>query len=193
MADKLPKEAVRLLSAEAKNLTTLRKRIRHLFLGTVVGGALQILRYKKEMEELLTQEFINVRILGRKEGARRIPKGLYVPDSTELDVVASAIAAQSFSNAWASAAITNSPFATDSRIQRIVTTETSRAYSDVIREAATGYNLVRVWNSVLDAKTCKVCREMDGEETLPGKPFKDGMEPGWIHPSCRCLSNLILK
>lgn len=190
---KLPTEATRLLKAEAKNLANIRKQIKHLFLGTVMGGALQILRYKKEMEEILTREFIQTRILGRKEGAKRLPAHAFVPDTTELDVVAASLAAQSFANAWASAALTNSPFPTDARIRRIIATETSRAYSDVVREAAGEHKLVRVWNSVLDSKTCSFCRNMDGEETLPGQPFKGGIEPGWVHPSCRCLSELILK
>lgn len=190
---KLPEVASRLLKAEAKNLTNIRKRIKHLFLGTVAGGALQILRYKKEMEELLTHEFIQTRILGRKEGAKRIPSGIFVPDTTELDVVSASLAAQSFSNAWASAAISNAQFSTDARIRRIIATETARAYSDVVREAAGGHKLVRVWNSILDSKTCRLCRSMDGAETLPGQQFEGGLEPGWVHPSCRCLSELILK
>lgn len=190
---KLPTEASRLLKAEAKNLTNIRKQIKHLFLGTVMGGALQILRYKKEMEEILTREFIQTRILGRKEGAKRLPSHTFVPDTTELDVVAASLAAQSFSNAWASAVISNAPFATDARIRRIIATETSRAYSDVVREAAGEHKLVRVWNSILDAKTCRLCRSMDGEETLPGQQFAGGLEPGWVHPACRCFSMLVIK
>lgn len=190
---KLPEEAKRLIKAEARNLAAIRQRLRHFFMGSVAGGALQILRLKRELEEILTKEFIQVRILGRQEGKKRIPIVSFIPDYTDLDTISASLAASSFANSWAAAAISNSSFNTDFRIRRTVATETARAYSDVIREAAGNHKLIRVWNAVLDTKTCGTCRDMDGETTLPGTAFRGNMEPGWVHINCRCYSELILK
>lgn len=189
----LGKEAKKLISTEARNLIKLRKAIKHLFYGTVAGSAFQILRIKKEMESILTNELINAKSFARKERAKLLDLALQLPDITEKDIVLSTLGAESFSNTWASAALSGLPLDPDARLRRLVATETSRSFSDVTMEAADKYNLVRRWNSILDSKVCKFCASMDGDETLPGETFKGGVEPGYVHPSCRCFSDLILK
>lgn len=190
----LPKEAKRLLNTELKNLNKIRKSIKHFFLGSVAGSALQVLRYKKELEDTLAYELILGKIFARQEGKKRLEAyASYIPDLTDKDSVLASLAASSFSNAWANAVISESPFNSEARLKRIVTTETARSFSDPLLEAADQFKLVRRWNAVLDSKTCKFCSSMDGDETLPGEAFKGDVEPGYVHINCRCISELILK
>lgn len=190
----LPKEAKDLIKTEMKNLISIRKKIRQFFLGTITGGAMQVLRMKKELEDVLYNEILLGKIYARKEGKKYLGDiGSFVPDTTEKDIVLSHIAATSYANSWATAILSETPFNSDSRLRRIVTTETARSFSDPAMEAADTFQLSRVWNAVLDSKTCKLCASLDGEETLPGETFKNGYEPGWVHPNCRCFSTLILS
>lgn len=190
---KLPEEAKKLLKLEAKNLIELRKKIRMYMMGAIAGGSLQILRVKRDLEEYLAKELLYRKILTREARVKDLGVPIVIPNATENDVVSATLAASSFSNAWASAQMADLSFNWDSYLRRIVATETARSFSDVVDESATSLNLVRQWNSVLDAKTCKICRSLDGDETLPGKEFKNGFEPGWVHVFCRCYSVLILK
>lgn len=48
--------------------------------------------------------------------------------------------------------------------------------------------LKRVWNAVLDAKTCPICRPLDGTSVPVGQNFT--VEPP-VHPNCRC--NIVLE
>lgn len=194
---KLPPEAKKLLEQEIKTLKGLQKKIHMYMLGSLAGGALQILRAKKELEDLLYREILagksETRRARIKDLQKLVKKIISAPAYTDKDLISSQIAASSFSNTWATAQITGTPFDWDSRIRKIVATENARAYSDVVGEVAEDYKLVRKWVSILDARTCKLCASMDGEETLPGQNFKDDLEPAWVHPSCRCYSILILK
>lgn len=52
--------------------------------------------------------------------------------------------------------------------------------------------IVKVWNSVLDNRTCPFCRSMHGAITLLGKPYPNGYEPGGPHPNCRCLDMIVV-
>ncbi len=190
---KLPRTAKRLISTELSNITEVRKKIKHFFYGTVAGSAFQLLRLKQELEEALARELLSAKVAARRAGIIRIPSKIYIPESTPSDIVSAHIAAGSFANLWASAALANLPMNIDDRITKIITTETSRSFSDVVREASSEHKLVRRWNSILDEKVCKKCASMDGLITQPGMPFEGGIEPGWVHPRCRCYSDLILK
>lgn len=194
----LPEEAKKLLQVEIKNLKALRSKIRHFFMGAVAGGALQVYRLKREMQEILAHELLISKSHARTARIKLLKKFIgdiesVVPQTTQKDIVLSNLAAESFSNAWANAHLTNSALDPDARLRKIVTTETARSFSDVTMEVADRYKLVRRWDAVLDERTCSFCRDMDGEETLPGERFANDLEPGWVHPNCRCIGILVLK
>lgn len=193
----LPDEAKNLLKEEIKLLKEIQKKIKLYMIGTVAGGALQIMRMKRDLEDLLNSEILygkaRIRQFRTVELEKQLNKHIPVPNLTEMDSLSAHVVSGSFSNAWASAQISGSPFDWDSRLRRIVTTETARSYSDVLDEAAKPFHLIRIWNSVFDARTCKVCRDMDGETTIPGGKFSGNLEPGYVHVSCRCYSSLNLK
>lgn len=82
-------------------------------------------------------------------------------------------------------------------VARHAATEASRAFSDE-REAILLHNyqtnarafrdanLVKVWSSALDHRTCGPCRDLDGTEVPINADFPGGRTPGF-HPLCRCL------
>lgn len=189
----LPEEAKRLLRIELKNLRDLRKKLKMYMLATMTGGALQIMRAKKELEEYLTREVLLSKIFTRESRLKDLHLPNVVPSSTADDLASSSLVANSFSTAWAQSHMAEVPFNWIPRINRIVATETARSYSDVVDEAAKSLKLSRIWNSILDAKTCARCKAMDGEETQPGETFHGGLEPGYMHPACRCYSSIIIK
>lgn len=194
----VPPEGKKLIATELKSLISIRKKIRHYFHGAIAGGALQIYRIKRELQDELARELITAKTNARLERIKLLKKTLtdiesVIPATTEKDIVLSTMAAESFSNAWANAHVLNMALDPDARLRRIVATETARSFSDVSMEAADNYKLVRRWNAILDAKVCAFCESMDGEETLPGETFKGGTEPGYAHPNCRCYSDLVIK
>lgn len=91
--------------------------------------------------------------------------------------------------------------AIESRGIRTAVTETARAYNDeheaAVTETAAGdatfaaaleaAQVVRVWDAILDMRTCAVCRDMHGEIAPVGGSFRGGWEPGLTHPLCRCI------
>jgi hypothetical protein len=136
---------------------------------------------------------------------------------TDTDSAYAAAAAAAYASAWAGAALylvtealrtDKSPTqavvqATDlkeSNLERIVVTETARAYNDQHKEDAEELAdadpeamaiLVRRWDAMLDARVCDDCASHDGETAPIGESFAGGDEPGYLHPNCRCESSLV--
>ena len=48
------------------------------------------------------------------------------------------------------------------------------------------------WSAILDRRTCKICKYLDGKYFEPGDPAISELKPP-IHPNCRCLLVAILK
>jgi hypothetical protein len=88
-------------------------------------------------------------------------------------------------------------------VYRTAATEVAQAYNDEHRavleellendaamaEEIAGLKVVRVWDAILDRRTCPECAAHDGEMTPVGMPFSSGDEPP-LHPMCRCLSTM---
>ena len=69
----------------------------------------------------------------------------------------------------------------------------NRARQDAIRRIShtrTDVDLVRVWNAVLDKRTCERCSRNDGKWIEAAASFPEG-EPGSIHNRCRCTDELM--
>lgn len=98
----------------------------------------------------------------------------------------------------------------DHRLRRIAATETARAYNDEHDEALRALvaptdetmrletervgimsGLFNRWDATLDRRTCRVCRDHDGEVVPIGMPFRAGDRPGDVHVFCRCIETLI--
>ena len=89
------------------------------------------------------------------------------------------------------------------RIVRTAVTETSKAYNDEHAEALPAMaqhdvrlvplldraRVLREWSAMLDA--CPTCFAMDGERARLGGSFRGGLEPGYVHPRCRCIAILV--
>jgi murein DD-endopeptidase MepM/ murein hydrolase activator NlpD len=79
--------------------------------------------------------------------------------------------------------------ATRSALERIAVTESSEAFSSgrtaVALEARSETQLMRVWDSTLDKRTCEVCEGADGTIVGVAEDFPEG-EPGGVHAHCRC-------
>lgn len=91
------------------------------------------------------------------------------------------------------------------RLVRTAATETSQSYNDEhtealadamvyqdgLAEALEAAQVVRVWDAILDLRTCAECGAHDGEIAPPGQSFRSGHEPGFVHPLCRCISTVL--
>lgn len=80
--------------------------------------------------------------------------------------------------------------AIDPALRRIAATETHSAFGaareGVARQLFTVTTLYRVWDAVLDKRTCPVCAAADGLAIPRHERFPQGT-PGSVHPYCRCI------
>lgn len=87
----------------------------------------------------------------------------------------------------------------EASLRRTATTENAQAWNDEHHEALVEVadqvgedtQLMNRWDATLDAKTCPVCRDHDGELVPIGYEFPNGDVPGFVHPNCRCVSTLV--
>lgn len=81
----------------------------------------------------------------------------------------------------------------DNRLATIAITENSTAFNaqrQVIAESiAERFDLVEIWDATLDQLTCPDCWGMNGEVAIVGQGFASGLQPGSVHPRCRCTSH----
>jgi hypothetical protein len=91
------------------------------------------------------------------------------------------------------------------RAELTARTEASRAYNEehvrAVRDAARedsdfakelkAQRIVRVWSSVLEKNTCRICESHHGEVSDLDGSFDGGDEPGDVHVRCLCTSYLI--
>jgi hypothetical protein len=126
----------------------------------------------------------------------------------EHDDVAAHAAASSWSAAWATAATalvlaaddpSRAPLtaarARTGSLERIAATETAGAFNDERRriyadlgKSSLAPELVKVWNAVLDRRTCAFCFGKDGQVRAVHESF--GETPP-VHPYCRCVIDLV--
>lgn len=59
-------------------------------------------------------------------------------------------------------------------------------------EEALGF-VYRRWNALFDSATCEECASMDGTTATYDGSFDGGVEPGNVHPRCRCFFDLVVK
>lgn len=115
-------------------------------------------------------------------------------------VVATTLAWADSDDASTSPTFAGTVDAVDNRARRIAVTEMARAYNDEHDEGvgwiAETYadetwlvGVLRRWDATLDARTCTRCAGMDGTVLPIGMSF--GVEPGYVHPWCRCIDTLI--
>jgi len=126
----------------------------------------------------------------------------------EHDDVAAYAAASSWSAAWATAATavvladedpSRAPLtaarARAGSLERIAVTETAsafnderrRAYADVTKSSLAS-EYFKVWNAVLDRRTCAFCFGKDGQVRALHESF--GETPP-VHPNCRCVVEIV--
>ena len=100
------------------------------------------------------------------------------------------------------AAVAASSQALDGRVRRTAATETARAFADG-RDEGMGWvvekhgeaqwfpAVLKIWNAVNDRRVCPRCAALDGKITLLGLPFPGRLEPGYVHPHCRCVPGIV--
>lgn len=57
-----------------------------------------------------------------------------------------------------------------------------------IRDQIGGYQ----WSAILDERTCRICKSLDGIYFEPDNPALAELKPP-IHPNCRCILVAVLK
>ncbi len=86
----------------------------------------------------------------------------------------------------------------DSKLEQVIATESSKAFSQAHDEAV--QRLVQAapevaaqfllrWDATLDSRTCPRCEELDGTTARLDEGFNPA--PGEIHPRCRCVPTII--
>ena len=83
------------------------------------------------------------------------------------------------------------------KVRQLSITETAEVWSDEtarVADAASRHGTVlwKVWDAVLDRRTCPVCGGAHGTAVLATERFPDG-EPGAVHPFCRCQTILLTR
>ena len=126
----------------------------------------------------------------------------------EHDVASAHAASSSWSAAWATAATalvladddpSRAPIAAARArapaLERIAVTETASAFNDERRRAyadlaksSLAPELFKVWNAVLDRRTCSFCFGKDGQ--VRGLHESFGETPP-VHPNCRCIVDVV--
>jgi hypothetical protein len=167
-------------------------------------------RIQRALEEALVQARAGARASGRDSLGGTVAVGDVHPLSgrDEHDVVAAHSAAGAWSAAWATAATAlvladedpnRAPVAAAraraSSLERIAATETASAFNDERRRAygdlaksSLGSELFKVWNAVLDRRTCALCFGKDGQVRALHESFGDTPP---VHPNCRCVVDLV--
>lgn len=54
-----------------------------------------------------------------------------------------------------------------------------------------GSGVYRLWNAMLDKRTCADCELHDGEIVPVGESFSSRDIPGYVHPNCRCVETIV--
>ena len=91
---------------------------------------------------------------------------------------------------------------TDYRLDAIATTEVATAFQDEFAEQTDRMPqrtrdrswvpfVVKLWDSSLDKRRCRVCASGSLEVRPLGVSFSNG-EPGRVHPRCRCVSVIVV-
>jgi hypothetical protein len=136
--------------------------------------------------------------------------GLILATDSAVDDAMAHAAAQSLGVVWLQHALSrivgrkpvDPSAALKARIERTVITENASAHSDEHRRAWVALRdqepdapwrtrVFRRWDARLDRRVCAVCLFHDAEETQIGKSFRQGHEPGSVHPGCRCMSTIV--
>lgn len=196
-----------LIASEAKTLREIRQALldesyRLDFPEDELDRIAEVQKSKARLIAALIILLLAARRRARAGARRQLLREYGLPGEAhrgKLDQLAAESAAQSLANAWAAANIGRAlsderplpPRQLDARARRIATTETATAWNDEHRALSEGIpGALNRWDATLDARTCRVCRSMDGVTVPVGSPFPEG-EPGFIHPNCRCISTLI--
>lgn len=83
------------------------------------------------------------------------------------------------------------------KVRQISVTETAESYSLEVDRIAGEVNRVhrvlwKIWDAVLDRRTCPVCGSAHGAAVPADQRFPQG-EPGAVHPFCRCQTVLVTR
>jgi SPP1 gp7 family putative phage head morphogenesis protein len=80
--------------------------------------------------------------------------------------------------------------ASTNRATLIARTETAQAFEYANQRAMTESGVVvgKRWLTANDERTENLCRSLEGITVPLDQPFPGGVEPGFIHPGCRCTS-----
>lgn len=81
-----------------------------------------------------------------------------------------------------------------SRFETIAITEANEALNaeriaTAQRELGPGYELIEIWDAVLDKRTCQECWSLHGTRIRARDGFPGGVRPGAVHGRCRCSSS----
>lgn len=83
------------------------------------------------------------------------------------------------------------------KVRQLSITETADTFSEqtsrvAARASGLGVRIYKVWDAVLDRRTCSVCAGSHGMAVPAESRFPEG-EPGMVHPSCRCQAVIVTR
>lgn len=166
-------------------------------------------RIQRALEDSLVAARSSARTSGRSSlGSVAVADAHPLSGRDEHDAIASHSAASSWSAAWATAATalvladedpSRAPVAAARArapaLERIAVTETASAFNDERRrvyqdlaKSSLAPELFKVWNAVLDRRTCAFCFGKDGQVRALHESF--GETPP-VHPNCRCIVDVV--
>lgn len=190
--------AKRLLLAERSSLARIRQALREV-VGAVALVASDPGRLVRQASPALIGRFeVELRaakLEARKAAASDIEQSIYRGAVlTSIDEASAHTTAASLAASWGQQVIggakpASTIAAMDPRLRRAAVNETSASFNDQREEAIDERpGSYKVWDAVLDARTCSICFGMDGTIVEAGKAFK---EPIPNHPFCRCIVEFV--
>ena len=173
-------------------------------------------RAVSRLRQALERAILEAREAARAAARASLPQGARTPHEPwhpgplEADRAAAHTAATSYAGAWGAAVIgvvlesrhegddrPPSPPLLDGRLATTAATEVSRAFNDERERAARelaetpeGESYVKVWSAMLDRRTCRHCRECDGEVRELAERFSHRIP---AHPNCRCICLISMR
>ena len=177
---------------------------------------LLVRRAVSRLRQALEQAILEARQDARAAARASLPRGARPSNEPwhsgpfEEDRAPAHTAATSYAGAWGAAVIAMvlesrhegddwppSPPLLDGRLATTAATEVARAFNDererVARELAgtpEGESYVKVWSAMLDRRTCRHCRECDGEMRELAERFSHRIP---AHPNCRCVALIVTR
>lgn len=162
---------------------------------TVEGVRAAAGRVEQRLEAMVTWTRRQARAAAHREFTRQVGMATAQVLHNPADGIRAISAAKALTAGWidhGSGILTAEQF--QSRLNRTAVTEVYQAFNDEMAAlaeslpASHAQRFQRVWVTEATGRVCHECGPMSGKTATLRGSFEGGVEPGFMHPNCRCVS-----